>query len=224
MILFAADRHYDAHCGRTLREAIRPHYDIEFFEDDWTCFERDDLARRYELIVLNMIAGSCDVPFPGPEAERGVRAWAEAGGAFLLLHGSSAAFWHWDWWRPIVGFRWVRGNDPDGVVPSTHPHRPCRLRRAKTRHRLVSRLLELDLPEDEIYIRLEQTCPTMTLLETATDEGVFPVCHENRTPWGGRVLGYTPGHRPEVVASEGMVANCRVLIDDLLANGDRARA
>ena len=36
----------------------------------------------------------------------------------LLLHGSSAAFWHWDWWRRIVGYRWVRGNDPDGIPAS----------------------------------------------------------------------------------------------------------
>ncbi len=38
MILFAADRHYDQHCGRHLREALDNAYDIAFHEADWTCF------------------------------------------------------------------------------------------------------------------------------------------------------------------------------------------
>lgn len=215
MILFAADRHYDVYPGRVLYEAIRSHYDIDFYEDDWSCFAQEDLAERYDLMVLNMIAGTCEVPPPPDSTEGNVKAYAEAGGHFLLLHGSSAAFWPWDWWRPLVGHRWVRGGDPDGVESSSHPQRPYRVEVARTRHPLCAQLQSLDLPEDEIYIRLEQTCPTMTLMTTTTEEGTFVQCYEAHTPAGGKVVGYTPGHRPDVVGSEGMVANCRVLIDYL---------
>lgn len=214
-ILFAADRHGGARPGAALFAEIKGDFDFEFFEDDWSCFERGPLAGRHELVVLNMIAGMSGVAPPGAAAEREVRAYAEAGGSFLLLHGASAAFWPWDWWRPIVGFRWVRPDDPDGAERSVHPRRPYRVARAKCRHPLVARLVEMDLPEDEIYLRLEQTCPTMTLLETTTDEGTFPVCHENATPWGGRVIGFTPGHKPEVARRPELVANVRTLIEYL---------
>ena len=92
MILFAADRHYDMYPGRVLYEAIQSHYDIDFYEDDWSCFAQGNLAERYELMVLNMIAGTCEVPPPADSTEGNVKAYAEAGGYFLLLHGSSAAF------------------------------------------------------------------------------------------------------------------------------------
>lgn len=221
MILFAADRHYDVHPGRVLYQAIQDTYAIEFHEDDWSCFEQADLKDRYDLLMLNMIAGTCDVPPPGAAAEPHVRAYVEAGGNLLLLHGSSAAFWPWDWWRPLPGFRWVRGNDPDGIPASTHPKRPYQVKVAKTRHPLCDRLQEVDLPEDEIYIELEQTCPTLTLMQTTTVEGTFPQCYLCWTPFGGTIAGYLPGHRPDVVGDPRMVANVRILLDYLLA---RSRA
>ena len=214
MILFAADQHYGVHPGRVLHEAIQNDYEIEFYEDDWSCFEQPDLKKKYDFLMLNMIADTCDVLPPRPEAEPNVRDYVEAGGDLLLLHGSSAAFWHWDW---IVGFRWVRGDDPDGVDRSTHPKRPFVVEVAKARHPLCNQLQELSLPEDEIYINLEQTCPALTLMTTTTDEGTFPQCYVCETSYGGAVLGYIPGHKSEVVRNPGMVANCRVLMDYLLA-------
>lgn len=216
MILFAADNHYGMHPGRVLHEQIADRYQIEFHEDDWSCLEQPDLAERYELLMLNMIADTCGVAPPPRSASGPVRAYLESGKPVLLLHGASAAFWQWDWWRPLVGFRWVRGEDPDGVATSTHPTREYALQRAKVRHPLAAALREIELPADEIYIDLEQTCPTLTLLETQTDEGTFPQCYETRTPWGGRLMGYLPGHAPEVVRHPDMVANCCTLIDNLL--------
>jgi len=163
--------------------------------------------------MLNLIADTCDVPPPRSEAEPHVRAYVEAGGGFLLLHGASAAFWHWDWWRPLVGFRWVRSDDPDGVEKSTHPKRPFGVEAAKSRHPLGGQLQPVNLPEDEIYINLEQTCPALTLMTTTTDEGTFPQYYVCDTPYGGTVLGYIPGHKPEVVRNPKMVANCRTLMD-----------
>ena len=216
MILFAADNHYGMHCGRVLYDCIEPAYDIRFEEDDWSCFCEDDLRDRYELLILNLISGSCDVPMPQEEAEAPVREYLESGGSLLLVHGGSAAFWQWDWWRPVVGFRWVRGDDADGFEPSTHPTEPYKVEIAKSRHPLCRKLREVDMLADEIYTGLEQTCPTVTLMQTTIETGTFPMCYEAATPWGGRVLGYLPGHAPEVVRHEGNVANCRVLLDDLL--------
>ena len=216
MILFAADDHYGSRPGANLYERIKGHYDIRFHENDWSCFEDAALMGDCSLLVLNLIAGTGDVEMPGPKAETQVRAYVEGGRPLLLLHGASAAFWHWDWWRPIVGHRWVRGNDPDGMPPSTHPKRPFTVAVAKSRHPLCSKLQSMDLPEDEIYTDLEQTCPATTLMQTTTDEGTFVQCYETTTPWSGAVIGFLPGHRSDVVARDDMVANCRVLIDYLL--------
>ncbi|MBT3376108.1 MAG: hypothetical protein HN742_24700 [Lentisphaerae bacterium] len=216
MILFAADNHYGKHCGRVLNSQIKDRYSIEFHEDDWSCFETGGLIETYDLIILNLIAGACDIPPPSEQGEANVKAYLEAGGSMLLLHGASAAFWSCDWWRAIVGHRWVRGNDPDGFDASTHPRRPYRLDVAKCRHPLCTKLTSIDLPEDEIYINLEQTASTTVLMTTTTDEGTFVQAYETFTPWGGRILAYIPGHEKEVVGNEVMVGNCTVLIDDLL--------
>ena len=167
--------------------------------------------------MLNLISDSCGIPTPGPAAEKQMRAYVQAGGALFLLHGASAAFWQWDWWRAIAGYRWVRENDPDGCTPSRHPIRPFTVAVAKCRHRLCRKLQEVRIPMDEIYIGLEQTRPAMTLMETTTDEGIFPMCYETTTQWGGRIVGYLPGHAPDVVQIPENVANCRTLIDYLLS-------
>ncbi len=219
MILFAADNHYGQHCGRVLYEALTETAGIEFHEDDWSCFEQPGLADRYDLLICNFIAGTCDVPPPSDTAAANIRAYLETAKPILLLHGASAALWPWDWWRPIVGHRWVRGSDPDGIPASTHPTRPYRLDVAKTRHPLAQRLIPVDLPADEIYINLEQTCPTLALMTTTTDEGTFPQSYVASTPWGGTIAAYIPGHRPDVVRHPLMVANVQTLIDFLREPG-----
>jgi pimeloyl-ACP methyl ester carboxylesterase len=217
MITFLADDHYNAHPGAALYEVLQDRFPMAFAENNQAPLEDPAFPRECELLILNVIADTCGQPLAGPVAERNVRAYLEQGKPLLLLHGSSAAFWHWDWWRELVGFRWVRGGDPDGVPASTHPVRPYRVDVSKCRHPLCKVLQPMDLAEDEIYTRLEQVNPAMVLMETTIAEGTFPQCWENTTPWGGRVIGFLPGHRKEVVQDAGMVANVTHLIESLLA-------
>ncbi|MBN1673623.1 MAG: ThuA domain-containing protein [Kiritimatiellae bacterium] len=218
-ILFLADEHYGTHAGRVVYERLRTDFAFDFHECDWTPLENGPLDSRYELLVLHTIAGTGRAAPPGARASANLKAWFEAGRNALLLHGSSAAFWHWDWWRPIVGWRWVRADDPDGAAPSRHPTKPYAVKVAKCRHPLAARLRDMDLPADEIYIGLEQTGPTVTLMETTIEEGTFPQCYLRGTPWGGTIAGFLPGHDPAVVARPELAANVRALIDHLLNLG-----
>lgn len=215
MILFASDNHYDNRPGAAVYDCIRDDYEIAFFEDDWGCFSEENLEGCH-LLILNMIGDTCGLPHPDSVAEKVIKQYMESGRPVLLLHGSSAAFWKWKWWREIVGFRWVRPEDPDGVAASWHPVRPYKVVKSKSRHALISNLRDLDLPSDEIYISLEQVSPAITLMETYTDEGVFPQCYETVTPWGGRMLAFIPGHAEVVTTHPDVIHNIKVLIDDLL--------
>ena len=219
MIYFFADDHYNVHPGKVIFEHLPDDRKsgIRFFENDWTVLESASWLNDCELLILNLIGTTCNLPHPGPGAEKAVRQWCEKGGNILMLHGSSAAFWQWEWWRTIVGFRWVRGNDPDGFPASFHPHEPYKVVRAKCRNPLVEKLIEMDLPQDEIYTGLEQTRPMWTLMTTTISSGTFPQCTESSTPWGGRVINFLPGHLPAVTRHVDFVANVKLLIDDLLA-------
>ena len=188
-IVFAADNHYDQHPGAVLHDAIGEGYDMAFFEDDWSGLADGDLMGACDLLMLNMISGSCGVDPPGREAQWQVATYLQGGGNVLLLHGASAAFWQWDWWRPIVGHRWVRPDDPDGFPPSAHPIRPYRLDVSTCRHPLCESLQPADVPADEIYTHLEQTCPTTWLMQTTIDEGTFVQCYEATTPGSGTLIG-----------------------------------
>jgi len=222
MIIFAADDHYGMHPGKIIYEGIRKNYpDILFSENDLSVFNVHDTFVNCELLILNMIGGTCGNELPGPCAEDNIKEYCLKGGGIILLHGSSAAFWHWDWWRKIVGYRWVRKNDPDSVAASTHPVRKYKVFPSKSRHPLCAKMEALDLQEDEIYINLEQVCPAFNIMETKTDEGTFVQCYETITPWGGNIIGLIPGHRKEVTSSIRYHSNVKTLIEALLSKRRR---
>ena len=218
MLFFFADNHYGVNPGRGIYSALPEELRrrITFAEDDWTLLESGDWVEKCELLILDMIGDTCGVEHPGSGAEEKVRRYLEQGGNVLLLHGSSAAFWKWEWWRKIVGLRWVRPGDPDGVAPSVHPAKPFVVRPCKVRHPLMASLRELSLPADEIYISLEQVSPVTVLMETQIEEGVFPQCFENITPWGGRFCHFLPGHAPEVTGNPQVAATVSALAAYLL--------
>ncbi|MBQ7404472.1 MAG: ThuA domain-containing protein [Lentisphaeria bacterium] len=218
MIYFFSDNHYGADPGRhqfeCLPEDLRKK--TVFTLDDWSVLESGTWEKDCDLLILNMIGETCDQPHPGAGAEEAVKRYYQRGGNILLLHGSSAAFWKWDWWREIVGLRWTRGNDPDGQAVSTHPIAPCTIKVAKSRHPLVRQLREITLPEDEIYTALEETCPIMTLMSTVVNGETWPQCCEVITPCNGKIVSLIPGHKPECTRNPDLIYNLEVLIRYLL--------
>ena len=217
MFYFLADNHYDTHPGRVIFEHLPENIRnrTNFAEDDWQLLESGKFLNDCELLILNMIGGSCNIPHPDGNAEKFVRCYLENGGNVLLLHGSSAAFWQWPWWRRIVGLRWVRPGDPDQVSPSCHPVRPYTLRKCKCRHLLTGKLTGVTLPADEIYIDLEQVSPVEVLMDTFIGEGVFPQCFVCRTPWGGEMVHHLAGHSPEVNSHPTVISNICAIIEYL---------
>ncbi len=212
MIIFAADDHYGARPGAVMSRNLQNTFPHRFVENDWSALEDSVTMDDCTLLILNLIAGTGAAAIPGDAVERQIKAYVEKGRPLLLLHSASAAFWHWGWWRQLVGYRWVRGEDPDGATPSIHPVHPYRVEVSKNRHSLCQQFKSFDVPEDEIYIKLEQTCPTMVLMETTIPEGTYPQCYLSQTSWGGQVAGFLPGHRPEVVGLPQIVDNVSCLI------------
>lgn len=218
MIYFFSDSHFEKHCGaqlyRQLPEALKSR--MVFTENEWDILEKGDWEKDCELLILNMIGTTCAQPHAGSGAEAAVKRYIERGGNVLMLHGSSAAFWQWQWWRSISGFRWVRPGDPDEVERSVHPVRTFTTTVAKTRHPLIGKLQEFTLENDEIYIKCEQTLPMTVLMETNTDEGIYPQCVECINPCGGRQIIFLPGHRIESFENAEFIANNIALIEYLL--------
>ncbi len=218
MIYFFADDHFCAHPGKVIFEGFCETLKAKtrFFENEWETLEKGEWVNDCELLILHMIGGTCNQPMAQSGAEAAVKRYCERGGNILLLHGSSAAFWAWKWWRESVGLRWVRPEDPDGAIESYHPYHPCKVVRAKSRHALIPRLEDFELPEDEIYIHLEETAPTMTLMETTIPEGTFPQCAETVDAWGGRIVSFIPGHSLGCTSNLTLQKNIDTLIHYLL--------
>ena len=214
MIYFFADNHYNSHAGKNIFGSFPG--DLKkrtvFSEDDFTLLEKGSWEKDCDLLILHMIGGTCSLPFPAGDAESSVKRYCARGGALLLLHGSSAAFWPWEWWRKITGLRWVRPNDPDQVEKSVHPSGPCAVTLCKCRHELCEKLIPFDLPEDEVYTSLEQTSPAMFLMEGIINGRSFPQCSESCTPWGGKVINFIPGHKEICVKNPALLKNVEILV------------
>ena len=218
MIYFFADDHYGTHAGRCLYGQLPMELRdrVVFTENDWDLLESGRWTDDCELLILHCIAGTCGQPMPGEGTENAVQKYLARGGNVLLLHGSSAAFWHWPWWRRIVGLRWVREHDPDGAAPSTHPHAPCRVETMPSEHPLAKSLNPFDLEEDEVYINLQDEGPVTVLMTTEVAGKRYPQCFEAQTAAGGRIVSFLPGHRHENTHNITLIEDIAVLINDLL--------
>ncbi|MBE6366891.1 MAG: hypothetical protein E7052_03140 [Lentisphaerae bacterium] len=217
MIYFFADDHFGKHCGKNIFGSLPQmlQNQITFYENQFDILENSNWPDDCELLILNMIGNTCNQNHPGPAAEIRLKNYLMQGRNMLLLHGSSAAFWQWDWWRQLPGFRWVRPGDPDNVPNSVHPVKPYNVRICKVRHPLICDLQAMELPADEIYTELEQVAPAMILMDTFISEGVYAQCWETITPWGGKLLNFLPGHCPEVTTSPALINNITAMINYL---------
>lgn len=196
MILFLADNHFGKHPAQMIHGALTEHYGakVAFFEDDFETF-LDVEPETVQLLILHVIGDTSGIAHAGPEVEEWMLRYFRPGKPVLLLHGSSAAFWKWSWWREMVGFRWVRGEDPDGLEASTHPVVPARIYRTKSTHPLVKRLDDFEMPEDELYINLAHAGPAWVLMEASFEGRSHPMLYEGQTTWGGQLVCWIPGHR-----------------------------
>lgn len=198
-VIFFGDRHYDAWPCREQAAELRPLCDLVYIEEDYPALLRALAENPRAILAVNSIADTPGNPIPSPEVESHVKRHLEAGNDLWVLHGGSAAFWPWAWWRELMPLRWVRGNDPDRVAPSTHPIVPINLRPTDSALSAEFGLEPADLPPDELYIQLASQRPHETLL-FATHEGVrFPQAYSGTTFWGGDLHGFLPGHSPAVL-------------------------
>ena len=217
MIYFFADDHYGTHPGKVLYEHLPAELKsrICFQENDWSVLESGSWRKDCELLILNLIATTCNLPHPGPGAEK-----SGPGMVRERRKCSDASRFQ----RRLLAVGLVEKNcrvplgpaeRPDGVAPSTHPKKPYTLTFSKSRHPLTKLLEGIELPADEIYINMEQVCPAMTLMETTIEEGTFPQCTEALSPWNGKLVNFIPGHIPEVTSNPKLVRNVATIIEYL---------
>lgn len=202
LILFA-DRHYDSFPGRTHAALLRPLCDLTYIEEDYPALLAA-LARQPEAILaVNSIAatpGNLTVP---DEVEAPLLTHLTGGAPLWVLHSGSAAFWPWAWWRQLMPLRWVRNGDPDDAPVSTHPVVPLRLTPTDFARKQLPALAEVQLPTDENYIQLAEQRPFETWLITTYDGVIYPQAYSAKTPWGGSLHGFIPGHKAESLAHPG---------------------
>ena len=212
MIYFFADNHFNARPGYHLYTKINHDFDIDFKEDDISWLENPRCLVKCGLLIVDFISGLGKIPKPGPAAEANVREYCEKGKPILLIHAGSAAFPDWDWWRKMTGLRWVRENDPEGLPPSVHPVKDFSVRKTRSKHEIMTKLREYSLKDDEIYTKLAKTADVDVLMETEISEGIFPMVYATKNQWGGKVMGFLPGHKPESFENKDLVLNVVELI------------
>ena len=217
MIYFFADDHYGTHAGRCLYGQLPTELRDRtvFTENEWDLLESGRWVDDCELLILHCIAGTCGQPLPSSGAETAVKSYLTRGGNVLLLHGSSAAFWHWAWWRCIVGLRWVRPNDPDGVMASSHPLSPCQVVPVPSEHPLSKVLKPFDLENDEVYVDLQEVSPVTVLMTTQIAGKTYPQCFETVTADGSRIVSFLPGHLETNVRNPTLSADVALLVRNL---------
>jgi hypothetical protein len=214
LIYFFADNHFEARPGFHLHEKLKTDFEIKFFEDDISVLSKPGCLDDCSLLMINMICGIGKLPQPSPEAEAEVKKYCVSGRPLFLIHAGSAAFTQWDWWRRLTGLRWVRENDPEGLAPSVHPVKDFMVRR--TEKEIVKGLKAFTLKNDEIYTNLAQTADIDVLLETEIDGKTCPMAFKSKNEWGGKIMGFLPGHLPKSFENQDMLYDIELLIKSVL--------
>jgi len=222
MDLFLADNHFGKHPAKTIHRELGNRFGLNFrfYEDDLNSF-LENSPGSVDFLILHLIGDTSGVDHAGPEVEKWIFEYLQSQKPLLLMHGASAAFWKWDWWRRIVGLRWVRDNDPDGMPPSTHPVVSAPIVRTKSTHPLTGRLRNFEMPEDELYIDLAYVGPIWVLMAAPHGGESHPMLYECESPGGGQIMGWLPGHREETLRHSDFLHNTVEIIHYL--KGDSRR-
>jgi hypothetical protein len=204
MILFLADGvHHRGLTAPALSQALSlPH---SFYTGTYEPFLQYE--SECDCLLLHLIADCKGFAHAGKDVEQALQRYVASGRPIVLLHASSAAFTRWAWWRSLVGLRWVRANDPDGVAKSRHLKRPFDVLPCSGFE--LEPMLALN---DELYIDLHPEGPVEVLMQAEGHPQVFRA----KTPQGGAILSYLPGHTPETVMRQDYQNNLVYLIKSLL--------
>ncbi|MCH6255100.1 ThuA domain-containing protein [Puniceicoccaceae bacterium K14] len=212
-ILFLGDNHYKSFGSKALAQCLEDELDLTYVEDSYGQFLEEEDLSKFDVFMISAIGDTPGSPHASEKAGERLKERLKAGASLMLFHGGSAAFWRWEWWRKIVGLRWVRPNDPVGVAASTHPVVPYALECVASEHPLSEVLQRMDTPRDELYIELEQTTDIYPLMESSYDGKTYVMAYESQADWGGKILGYLPGHDVEVASHSITVANVKAMLE-----------
>lgn len=210
-VIYFADRHYDAFPGRAQAALLKPLCDLVYIEEDYAALI--DALRNWPdaTLAFNSILGTPGNLTAPAGLEEPLRNHINRGAALWILHGGSAAFWPWSWWRQLMPLRWVRNADPDNPTPSIHPVVPFIITPTAYALEQLPALREVSLPTDEIYIRLAAQHPFDTLLSTCYDGVIYPQAYSARTPSGGALHGFLPGHKAECLTNADYISTFTTL-------------
>lgn len=200
-IVFFADRHYGSYVGRVQADILDGFADVIYIEEDYAALAEALHRNPGSILAVNAIAATPGHPELTPEAEAAVKSHLEKGNDLWVLHGGSAAFWPWKWWRDAMKVRWVRDNDPDGTEPSWHPVEPYSVDVTPIGAARVPGLESWNVPKDELYVGLAQQEGVEVWCSASFEGRDWPQVYCHLSPWNGRVFGWIPGHDPDVMAN-----------------------
>lgn len=209
-LIFLTDNHAN-NAARSLGDSLKDDYSIDIFESDWSTVPAD--ITGYDILLVSIIAGCDGNAQPGEELAQTVKHYLDAAKPLLILHGGSAAFPNHPWWRQLVGYRWVRKNDPAGQPASVHPIRRLEARLCDVAHPLASKLKPFTVETEEIYTQLEKTAPSVILMDCECDGRTWPQVYISKSQDGGRVAGFIPGHHASTLLMPSVQHNIRALVN-----------
>ena len=202
VIIFFADRHFGSFVGKVQAEILSEFSRVVYIEEDYGLLVEALGEHPESILAVNAITATPGNETLPAEAEAPIKAHLERGNDLWVLHGASAAFWPWKWWRDLMKIRWVRNNDPDGAEPSWHPVEPYLLSVTEQGAVAVQSLENLKVPKDELYVALAEEPGAEVWMTASYDGHAWPQVYTFPSAWNSNVRGWIPGHDPEVMKTD----------------------
>jgi len=196
-VLFADD-HFGSGGREGIAEALTEHAGrrpILLAADKGLC--QSDLEGA-GLLLLYHTQANADLT-----TRRTLETWVEGGKPLVLIHAALGAYPDWDRYKEWAGRHWVW----DGPAKSAHPHQASELRVLSDAN-LALAWETAWLPQDEVFIQLQQAAPCRDLLTAQIPEGTFPAAWISRQR--PNIGVWVPGHRRDLwrvpAMREGLIA------------------